>query len=67
MSVHLYCNLIAVNGRLKPQKMRSESASDKRNGVVECFRMWAVASRTITVIVLPRTPKAAQAIALLKS
>jgi len=57
---------IAVKGRLNPQKMRSESASDMRNGVVECFRSVGVAKRTITVMALPRTPKAAHTMALLK-
>ena len=31
-------NLIAVNGKLKDEKQRSENANDIRNGVVECVR-----------------------------
>jgi hypothetical protein len=30
-------HLTANSGRLKPEKMRSEIASDIRNGVVECL------------------------------
>ena len=56
--------LTASKGRLKLLKMRSEKASDTRNGVVECFLIDLDDSNTARVTVFPTIPATEQTTAL---
>ena len=53
-------NLIAVNGKLKDEKQRSENANDIKNGVVECERNVGFHNNTITVNEFPIHPRMLQ-------
>ena len=53
-------NLIAVNGKLKDEKQRSENANDIRNGVVECVRNVGFHNNTKTVNEFPIHPRMLQ-------
>ncbi len=64
--MHNYIYLTAVKGRLKAQKIKSETARERRKGVVDCFFMLTFVIRMKRVSPLPTTPRTEQTIADLR-